>query len=125
MSRLAHSVAVVSLCVLLAGCEETFPPIKSGEVTHWQQGRLQGTAQALTPVQAAALSAWLQHHRRGWQPVMATYAPEILILVVQTDGTEYGANLMPKVLIVGQHERAISAAEHNELLAILGMPPDG
>lgn len=122
MSRLARSVAVAAWCVWLAGCEETFPPIQSGEVTLWQQGRPQGAAQTLTPVQAAALSAWLQHHRWGWQPVMATYAPAILILAVQADGAKSGVNLRPEVLIVGQRERAISAAEYRELLAILGVP---
>lgn len=123
MSKLARSVAVTALCVLLAGCEENFPPIQSGEVTLWQQRRPQGAAQALTPAQAAAFSAWLQHHRRGWQHVMVTYAPAVLILAVQADGAKYGVNLRPDVLIVGQRERAISASEYRELLAILGIPP--
>lgn len=119
MSWRARRVAITALCVWFAGCDESFPSIQSGEVTHWRQGRPLGAARQLTPAQAAALYTWLQNHPSGWQPVMATYAPEILILVVHANDAKSSANLLPNVLVVGQKQRTISATEHRELLAII------
>jgi hypothetical protein len=120
MRNVTRFAAIVFLCLALAGCYETFPPIQSGNVTHWQGGRPQGSAQQLTPEQVANLSVWLQEHRWGWQPVIATYAPAIIIYVVHSDGTKTSANLMQQVLIVGQHQRSISEAERQELLSVIG-----
>ena len=125
MRNISRFVAIVFLCLSVAGCYETFPPIQSGNVTYWQNGRPQGSAQQLTPEQVANLSAWLQNHRWGWQPVIATYAPAISIYVVHSDGTKSSANLMQKILIVGQHQRSIAEAERQELLSIMGAKQGG
>ena len=119
MIKISRFVLLVCLCLSLAGCYETFPPIQSGNISHWQGGKPQGSAQQLTPEQVANLSAWLQNHRWGWQPVIATYAPSIIISVVHTDGTETSANLMQKMVVVGQYQRSISEAEHQELHSIV------
>lgn len=119
MKNLFRFVLLVCLCLSLAGCYETFPPIQSGNVTHWQDGTLQGQAKDLTSNQIENLSAWLQNHRWGWQSVVATYAPSIIIYVVHADGTKNSANLMQKMLVVGQYQRSISEAEHQELFSII------
>ena len=119
MSWLARGVAVTALSVWLAGCDDSFPPLQYGEVTYWRQGRPQGAARRLTSAQGVALSAWLRSHSSGWQPVMATYAPEVLILLVHANGEQSSANLLPSVLIVGQKQKTISVSEHQELLAII------
>jgi hypothetical protein len=120
MRNVSRFATILFLCLAVAGCYETFPPIQSGNVTHWQGGRPQGSAQQLTPEQVANLSAWLQSHRWGWQPVIATYAPSIIINVVHSNGTKTSANLMQKILIVGQHQRSLSEAENQELHSIIG-----
>lgn len=125
MRNIPRFVAIVFLCLLVTGCYETFPPIQSGNVTHWQNGRPQGSAQQLTPEQVTNLSAWLQNHRWGWQPVIATYSPAINIYVVHSNGTKSSANLMQKILIVGQYQRSISEAERQELLSIMGIQNGG
>lgn len=119
MIKISRFVLIVCLCLSLAGCYETFPPIQSGNITHWQGGKPQGAAQQLAPEQVVKLSAWLQNHRWGWQPVIATYAPSIIVHVVYTDGTETSANLMQKMVVVGQYQRSISEAEHQELHSIV------
>lgn len=125
MRNVSRFAAILFLCLAVAGCYETFPPIQSASVTHWQGGRPQGSAQQLTPEQVANLSAWLHSHRWGWQPVIATYAPSIIIYVVHSDGTKTSANLMQKILIVGQHQRSISEAERQELHSIIGAQNGG
>ena len=125
MRNVSRFAVILFLCLTVAGCYETFPPIQSGNVTHWQGGRPQGSAQHLTPEQVANLSAWLQSHRWGWQPVIATYAPSIIIYVVHSDGTKTSANLMQKTLIVGQHQRSISEIEHQELHSIIAAQNGG
>ena len=125
MRNIPHFVAIVFLCLLVTGCYETFPPIQSGNVTHWQNGRPQGSAQQLTPEQVTNLSVWLQNHRWGWQSVIATYLPAINIYVVHSDGTKSSANLMKKILIVGQYQRSISEVERQELLSIMGIQNGG
>lgn len=119
MKNIPRFVAIVFLCLSVAGCYEEFPPIQAGNVTHWQNGRPQGSAQQLTAEQITNLSAWLQNHRWGWQSVIATYLPAINIHVVHSDGTKSSANLMQKILVVGQYQRSISEAEREELLSIM------
>lgn len=120
MKTLSRFIVILFLSLAVAGCHETFPPIQSGSITHWQGGRPHGSEQQLTPEQVASLSAWLQSHRWGWQPVIATYAPSITLYVVHADGTKTSANLMRNILVVGQHQRSISDIEHQELRSIIG-----
>lgn len=119
MNNFPRFVSIAALCLLLVGCYATFPPVKSASVTHWQGGRPQGPAQQLTPEQVAKLSAWLQNHRWGWHPVMATYAPETLLSVTHSDGTASSANLMQRVLIVGSNQRSLSESESQELHSMI------
>jgi hypothetical protein len=125
MNNIARFVSVATLCLLLAGCYETFSPITSVNVTHWQGGKPQGAAQQLTPDQVEKLSAWLQDHRWGWHPVIATYVPANLLSVKHSDGTASSANLMQKVLIVGQNQRSLSESESQELHSIIGAQSGG
>lgn len=120
MSNFSRFVSIAALCLLLVGCYETFPPIKSARVTHWQGGKPQGSAQQLTSEQIAQLTAWLQNHRWGWHPIIATYAPATLLSVTHFDGTAYSANLMQRILIVGQNQRSLSKSESQELHSIIG-----
>ena len=122
MNRIFRFVLLLFVCFSLAGCYETFPPIQSGHVTHWQQGKPQGAGHALSAEQVANLSAWLQNHRWGWQSVMATYPPTIMVDVVHVDGTRASANLMQRVLVVHQYQRSLSEAESNALHAMIGEP---
>src|SRR5574343_1184887 len=112
--------AILGFCLTVAGCDDAFSPIQSAQVMYWQGGRAMGAAQQLSAEQVAQLSAWLQGHRSGWQAVIATYAPSITILAVHADGTERAANLMQRILVVGQHQRAISEAEYRQLRSIVG-----
>lgn len=112
------SIAVVFL--MLGGCYEAFPPIKSASVTYWHEGKPQGAAQQLTREQFAKLAAWLEDHRWGWHPVTATYAPATLVSVTHGDGTASSANLMKHVLIVGQSQHSLSETESQELHSIIG-----
>lgn len=121
MRNVSRFTAILFLCLAVAGCYETLPPIQSANITHWQGARPQGSAQQLTPEQVANLSAWLQRHRWGWQPVIATYAPSITIYVVHSDGTKNAANLMQEILVVGQRQRSISEAEYQELHSIIAI----
>ncbi len=125
MNSYARFVSVAVLCLMLVGCYEAFPPIKSASVTYWQGGKPQGAAQQLTPEQIAKLSAWLQNHRWGWHPVIATYAPATLLSVTHADGTASSANLMKKVLIVGQSQRSLSESESQELHSFIGAQNGG
>lgn len=117
---LRASAALTALCLLLVGCYETFPTIRSASVTHWKDGKPQGFAQKLTPEQVTKLFAWLQNHRWDWHPVVATYARSILVSVTHSDGTTSSANLMQKFLIVGQYQRSLSESESQELHSIVG-----
>lgn len=80
MNPLFRFVPITALCLLLAACYETFPPVLSAVVTH-RDGKSQDAVQPLSPEQIVLLSAWLQDHRWGWYPVTATYGPGILISV--------------------------------------------
>lgn len=119
---LLRFVSVAILCLVLAACDETFTSAKLAGVTvsYWQAGKPLGDERPLSPEQVEKLSAWMQGHRRGWQPVMATYAPAIFLLVKHADGTASSANLMQEVLIFGQHQRSLSVAESQELHSIIG-----
>ncbi len=121
MNNFARYISVAALCLMVAGCYEAFPSIKSASVTYWQGGKPQGAAQQLTTEQTAKLSAWLQNHRWGWHPVIAIYAPAILLSVTHSDGTASSANLMKNVLIVGQYQRSLSESENQELHSIIGV----
>lgn len=127
MNNLFRFVSVAILCLVLAGCDETFTPARlaSVSVTHWQGGKPLGGERQLSPQQVEKLSAWMQGHRRGWQPVMATYAPAILLLVKHADGTVSSANLMQEVLIFSHHQRSLSVAESQELHSIIGAQNGG
>ena len=116
-------VPIVALCLSLAACYASFPPVVSAAVTH-RAGQAQGAAQPLSPERIARLSAWLQGHRWGWHPVAATYGPGILIWVTHGDGSLSRVNLMRNVLIVGQHQRSLSAQESRELHSMLEMEHD-
>lgn len=119
MNPLFRFVPITALCLLLAACYETFPPVLSAVVTH-RGGKPQDAAQPLSPEQVVSLSAWLQDHRWGWYPVTATYGPGILISATHADGTFFRVNLMQKVLIVGQHQRSLSKEERRELHSMMG-----
>jgi hypothetical protein len=119
MNNIFRFILLSTLCLALTACYETFPPIKTTNVTHWQAGKPLGVAQALTPQQVDKLSAWLQNHRWGWQAVTATYAPAISLAVEHVDGTTSTANLMQKVIVVNQHQRSLSEAESQELHTII------
>lgn len=125
MRNLSRLAAILFLCLMVVGCYETFPPVQSGNVSRWQGGRPQGPAQQLTPDQVEKFSGWLQNHRWGWQSVIVTYAPSIIIYMVHSDGTKTSVNLMQNVLVVGQHQRSISQAEHEELRSIIGAKNGG
>jgi hypothetical protein len=120
MKSYARFVFVAVLCLMQGGCYETFSPIKSASVTYWYGGKPQSAMQKLTPEQIAKLSAWLQNHRWGWHPVIATYAPAIQITVSHTDGTVSSANLMKQVLVVEQKQRSLSESESQELHSFVG-----
>ncbi len=119
MHRFLRIAAIAALCLSLAACFASFPPMASAVMTH-RNGQPQGTAQPLSPEHIARLSAWLQEHRWGWHPVTATYGPGILISVTHGDGTFSRVNLMRNVLIVGQHQRSLTAQESRELHSMLG-----
>lgn len=119
MNKFFHIVCVITLSLLLTACYETFSPIKTANVTHWQAGKPQGVAQQLNAQQAEKLSAWLQNHRWGWRPVVATYAPSAVLSVEHIDGTTSTANLMQKVLVVNQHQRGLSESESQELHSVI------
>jgi len=125
MNSFSRFVSIAALCLLLVGCYETYPPVKSASVTHWRGGKPQGAAQLITPAQVEKLSAWLQNHRWGWHPVMATYVPATLVSVTHSDGTASSANLMQMVLIVGQNQRSLSESESQELHSIIGAQNGG
>ncbi|MFZ2268081.1 MAG: hypothetical protein WAV95_10955 [Azonexus sp.] len=121
MKNFSLLISVATLCLLLAGCYETFSPIKSANVTHWPGGKPQAATQQLEPEQVEKLSAWLQSHRWGWYPVIATYLPATLLSVKHSDGTATFVNLMHKILIVGQNQRNLSESESQELHSIIGV----
>lgn len=114
-------VPITALCLLLAGCYETFTPIASARVTHWQGGAPQTDAQPLSAEQVAQWSAWLQSHRWGWHPITATYRPGVVISLTHSDGTTSTVNLMQKVLVAGMHQRELSKGECQELHSLLGV----
>lgn len=110
---------IAALVLLLTGCYQTLAPIQSASVTQWQKGKVQTAEQQLTVDQVAKLTTWMQNHRWGWHPVVATYAPETVVWVAHTDGTKSPIRLMRTVLSVGQSQRSLSEAESQELHAIL------
>lgn len=126
MSPFIRFVPITVLCLLLAACYETLPPVLSAAVTHRQGGQPQGAAQPLSPEQIASVSAWLQDRRWGWYPVTATYGPGpgTLILATHADGTSSRMNLMQNVLIVGPHQRSLSKEESRELHSMIGTKND-
>lgn len=124
MSPFIRFVPITVLCLLLTACYETFPPVSSAVVTHWQAGKPQDAAQQLSPEQIASVSAWLQDHRWGWHPVTATYSPGTLIVATHADGTSSRMNLMQNVLIVGQHQRSLSEEEGRALHSMIGTKSD-
>lgn len=119
MDKFSRFVSIAALCIPLVGCYETHPPVTSASVTRWQHGMPLGTAQQLTSAQVAKLSAWLQNHRWGWYPVMATDTPGTLVSLTHSDGTACSVNLMQRVLIVGQNQRGLTASESQELHSII------
>lgn len=123
MNPFLRFVPITALCLLLAACYETFPPVSSAVVTH-RGGKSQDAAQPLSPEQIALVSAWLQDHRWGWYPVTATYGPGILISATHADGTSSRLNLMQNVLIVGQYQRSLSKEESRELHSMMGTKND-
>lgn len=125
MNSSCRSLAIAFLCLLLVGCYKAFPPVKSANVTHWQDGKPQATAQQLAPEQVKELSDWLQSHRWGWHPVMATYQPSRLVWINHADDTKTSANLMEMVITVGQHQRSLSETESQELHSIIGVREGG
>ena len=124
MSPFIRFVPITVLCLLLAACFETFPPVSSAVVAHHQGVKPQGATQQLSPEQIASVSAWLQDHRWGWYPLTATYGPGILILATHADGTSSRMNLMQNVLIVGPHQRSLSKEECRELHSMIGTKND-
>jgi hypothetical protein len=120
MNRYFRFTLMFAVCFALVSCYETISPIKSASFTRWQDGKIQSTAQQLTPEQTAKLSEWLQNHRWGWHPVAATYLPAIQVSVSHVDGTTSSANLMQRVLVVRQNQRSLSEAESNELHSMIG-----
>lgn len=125
MKSYVRFVFIAVLCLMLGGCFEDFPQIKSASVTYWRGGRPQGTAQQLSQEKVEKLSAWLQNHRWGWHPVIASYAPATLVSVTHSDGTVSSANLMKHVLIVGQSQRSLSETESQELHSLIGLQNGG
>lgn len=123
MHQLLRFVATAALCLPLAACYASFPPVASASVTH-REGRPQGAAQPLSSEHIARLSAWLQDHRWGWHPVTATYGPGILIWVTHGDGSLSRVNLTRNVLVVGQQQRSLSTQESRELHSMLEMAHD-
>jgi hypothetical protein len=119
MNHLVRVIVATILCILLAGCYETTPPIQSASVTSWKSGKPQGTAKQLTDAQIAKLNVWLENHRWGWKPVLATYAPATLLLFIHSDGTISSANLMKNNLVMGQSRRSLSETESQELHSII------
>lgn len=124
MSQFFRFIPITVLCLLLAACYETFPPVSSAVVTHRQGVKPQGATQQLSPEQIASVSAWLQDHRWGWYPVTATYGPGILILATHADGTFSRINLTQNVLSVGQHQRSLSKEESRELHSMIDTKND-
>ncbi len=120
MNSYGRFVSIAVLCLMLGGCYEAFPQIKSASVTYWCEGKPQGSAQQLSQEQVAKLSAWLQNHRWGWHPIIATYAPATMVSLTHADGTASSANLMKQVLIVGQSQRSLSETESQELHSLIG-----
>ena len=108
------------LCLLLAGCRQSFEPITGASVTHWRDGRALAPARPMSDAQVQGLSAWLRAHPEGWHPVAATHAPAISLSVTHADGSVSGANLMSATLVVGDRQRHLSAAESAELHALVG-----
>lgn len=123
MSPFFRFVPITVLCLLLAGCYETFPPVRSASVTHWQSGKSRAP-QPLSPEQIAQLSSWLQDHRWGWYSVIATNGPGTSLSVTHADGTMSSAHLMRNVLVVGQYQRSLSEHESIELHSMIGTKND-
>jgi len=119
MNNISRFVSIAALCLPLVGCYETHPPVTSASVTRWQHGMPLGTAQQLTSAQAAKLSAWLQNHRWGWYPIMATDTPGTLVSLTHSDGTVSSVNLIQRILIVGQSQRGLTESESQELHSII------
>ncbi len=120
MNLVSRFVVITALCLLLAGCYETFPAVKSATVTIWEGGKPQGAAQSLAPEQITRVSVWLPGHRWGWHLVSATYAPRVLLWVTHSDSTTSRINLMRHVLIVGARQRSLSKEESMEWHSMIG-----
>jgi hypothetical protein len=120
MKQLFRLVVATMLCMMLGACYESTPPISSATATFWQGGKQKGAAHRLTHAQIAKLNVWLENHRWGWKPVLATYAPATVLLITHSDGTISSANLMEKTLVVGQSLLSLSEPESQELHSIIG-----
>lgn len=90
-------VTLLLLSMLLAGCREDIPPVVAGSVVDGglflgefvlhRKGRTPARWD-LDRVQLEALNAWLQHHRDGWEMVVASPPPPGLsIVMTHPDGT--------------------------------------
>lgn len=124
MSPFFRFIPITVLCLLLAACYETLPPVTSAVATHRQGEKPQGAAQQLSPEQIASVSAWLQDHRWGWHPVTATYGPGTLIVATHADGTSSRINLTQNVLSLGPHQHSLSMEESRELHSMIGTKND-
>ena len=112
-------IALAALSILLTGCYVKTEPVSHVSVMPLQDGKPQGQARPLSPQSAAQLSTWLAEHRWGWMPVQGTFLPALAITLSHNDGSITHANLLGELLIVGDYQLSLSAAEHQQLSAIL------
>lgn len=124
MRKTIRLLLAAVFCIALAGCYQTLAPVKSAYLTRWQKGEIQIAEQALTAEQIAKLATWLQDHRWGWHPTIATYAPETVIWVTHSDDTQSPIRVMRTVIVVSRSQRSLSEAESQELHSIFSARND-
>lgn len=113
--------------VFMTSCHPTLTVSHTTEGTVWTDSRLRGERQgrSLSSQQIQLLAAWINAHKDGWDlDPFVPYVPCVYVILEEADIRVGSVNIGSSRLIVQdgtQYTRPISDAEHEELLASIGV----
>jgi len=121
---------ILALGASISGCSSRLDALEArgGRLLIYSKGAVE-TERDLTATQTASVNSWLAGHRDGWAFDAASYAPEVLVTLKNSDGQAAGLYVYDAavVYVSGSYQRIRQSTlgETRALKQGLGVPDAG
>ena len=120
------AVLLVTIVLLLGGCQVETPVLRSAKVTQFEKGR-EVRSWSLTDAQLQTVSDWLAERKSDWNPTPATFVPSLLVSGKDVNEDAYELDVLAEDIVLigpkGEFMKRFPPEEIAALRKLLGAEP--